>query len=196
MSMYTGNIARKALNQLEEAECIMFEALYGEHPNDVDVSGFRYGENEEFWNIVANIYDGRISIIQDVHDAEDFGHYMVEQNGEVSFKNLEDYIDFNDMGYDLMHELDVVELEELDFDDVMSSRQLAEAYVKSEGGIDAISADFVSKYFDYEKCGIGEALIQGVTFRDNMAFDMEEFDASLGEELEDDLHTQEMIEER
>lgn len=63
---FEAECASKALSQLGYQEQNMFEAVYGTHPDDINFSNI----NSDFWNVVANIYEGNIHKLNDIEGKE------------------------------------------------------------------------------------------------------------------------------
>lgn len=68
--MAAAECAARALNQLDSQEREMFEALYGMDADSVDTEYFTFGDHEEFWNVVANIFEGNIEELDAVSDSK------------------------------------------------------------------------------------------------------------------------------
>lgn len=190
--------AKRAGSQIDKKDYEIFDELYGGYPDSMDYSKFSFGQNKDYWDVVANILEGNIVKYDSV---EEYGKMLFDKQ-RIS-QNLDNFFNFRAFGEELRYTLDEEHISNLLaegkkqetylYNDVIDKENetLAQNYVESIGGIKVLDSEIRDTYFDYEAFGESELPWQmkcgDVTNIGSVCYDLSSFDCDLGERLEKNM---------
>ncbi len=180
--MDTMGCALKAVSQLEGNEIEMFEAIYGESVESFNADGFYYDGQDQFWNVIANVFEGNIRELDEVHNSEDYGRYMFN---DIDKDTFDCYFDYEGYGKHLRETLSSDQLEEYDAENI-NDTELAQSVMSDLGGYDCLNEWDYDKFFNFKMFGEAKEN-DDVTIHDGHYYDVSDFDNSLGIALKENM---------
>ena len=201
MSKYGNKIvseaAEKAFKQVDPFYYEAFEELCSDI-EDLDFSKFSFGNNKNYWNVVANILEGNIVKYDSF---EEYGR-MVFDN-KLDDNTLKNFFNYRAYGEELRLTLDEEETANLlsegrngetylysDEKD-KENETLAQNYIKKNGGIKSLDSEVYESHFDFKAFSeseiswareCGDVMTVGDT-----VYDLSDFDCGLGKDLEKNM---------